>query len=75
MKTLNGIDLKSITDPCYAEMLHGGCRALSVKSELCRSWKCPFYKPQGCKEWIRVEDKQGINIVPPEEYVRYRRTK
>lgn len=75
MITLNSIDLKKTTDPCYAEMVHDGCRALSEKSKYCRSWKCPFYKPEGCKEWVRVEDKQGINIVPPEEYVRYRRTR
>lgn len=73
MITLHSIDLRYIKDPCFAEMAGKGCRALSVKSEYCRSQKCPFYKPQGCKDWVRVEDKRGISVVPPEEYVRYRR--
>ncbi len=75
MITLHSIDLKYVHDPCYAEMTGGACRALSEKMEYCRSERCPFYKPKGCKEWIRVEDRNGTNIVPPEEYYKYRRTK
>lgn len=67
MITLHSIDLKNVNEPCYAEMQGGGCRALLVKHQECRTWKCPFYKPQLCKEWVRIEDKQGVNLVPPEE--------
>jgi hypothetical protein len=41
---------------------------LRKKDEHCGTAKCPFYKPQGCKEWIRVEDEHGKNLVPPEEW-------
>ena len=75
MITLHSIDLQYIHEPCCSEMANDGCRAMTDKSEFCRSSRCPFYKPQGCKDWIRVEDRQGISVVPPEEYYRYRRTK
>lgn len=75
MITLHSIDLKYVGDPCYAEMQGGGCRALSAKNNNCRTWRCPFYKPKLCKEWVRIEDRQGVNLVPPEEYLKYRRTK
>lgn len=29
---------------------------------------CPFYKPEDCKEWVRIEDEEGIYLIPPEEY-------
>lgn len=75
MITFHSIDLRYINEPCFAEMSGNGCRALSARSEHCRSQKCPFYKPKGCKDWIRIEDKSGINVVPYEEYLRYRRGK
>lgn len=74
MITLHSLDLKYVRDKCYGEM-RGNCRVLSVKSEKCRTPGCPFYKPEGCREWIRVEDRQGCNLVPPEEYEKYRRVK
>jgi len=30
--------------------------------------KCPFYKPKGCEDWIRVERDGQVWLVPPEEY-------
>ena len=68
MITKNSIDLKSTYDNCYAESLKGTCKILISKSKHCRTHRCPFYKPQGAKEWIRVEDKKGVYLVPPEEY-------
>lgn len=75
MITRNSIDLKSTHDNCHAESLKGTCKILISKSRYCRTHKCPFYKPEGAKEWIRVKDKDGINLIPPEEYEFYRRKK
>ena len=75
MITLHSIDLKYVNDPCFAAFnVRGtnGCRVLREMSKTC-NFKCPFYKPQGCKDWIRVEEGHDISIVPPEEYLKYRR--
>jgi hypothetical protein len=68
MITKNSIDLRFETAPCFALGFRGMCGALSVKNENCGTVKCPFYKPIGCKDWIRVEDCQGVHLVPPEEW-------
>lgn len=68
MITLHSIDLTKIDEPCFALTVTKACRALSKQSKECGTYKCPFYKPAICKNWVRVEDRQGINLVPPEEY-------
>lgn len=74
MITLNSIDLKLIDDPCFGEIAGKRCAILSkVTTKDCRTYKCPFYKPKECREWVRVEDRDGINLVPEEEYHRRRR--
>ena len=55
------IDLKEITDKCYADKA-GMCDCLADPNGIC-DYTCPFYKPVGCKDWIRVEDY----IFAPEE--------
>lgn len=75
MITLHSIDLKYTIDPCFAAIGNrqtSGCRLLHQMPKAC-NYKCPFYKPKDCREWIRVEDKNGCNLVPPEEYEKYRR--
>ena len=73
MITLHSIDLAYTKDKCFGESLKGICRILTIKSDVCRTPKCPFYKPESCKDWVRVEDKRGTYIVPIEEYKDYRR--
>lgn len=76
MITLHSIDLKTTTEPCFAEIGRSNnknCRLLYKMGKDCGSYKCPFYKPRDCKDWVRVEDRLGVSIVPPEEYYRYRR--
>lgn len=74
MITLHSIDLRYIKDPChFTTPRYGGCKLLTTDHKQCGTYKCPFYKPQGCKDWIRVEDRQGVSLVPAEEYYRYRR--
>lgn len=58
------IDLDECFEPCDMAVL-GGCDALHVLAEECDS-RCPWYKPQGCGDWVRV----GNIIYPPEEYER-----
>ena len=74
MITLHSINAKSIDEPCFAKLRNGGCRALAVISDNCGR-DCPFYKPTGCKDWVRIEDKMGVNFIPPEEYRDYYRRK
>ena len=66
MKTPHSINLMSVKERCFA-MDEGICDAMTIKQKHCGTWKCPFYKPEGCKEWIRLEDEYGINLIPPEE--------
>ena len=69
MITAHSIDLKHTDEPCFAKTRFGGCKLLVIMAKQC-GYECPFYKPDGCKDWIRVEDKQGINLIPPEEFAK-----
>ena len=69
MITLHSIDLKRTDEPCFAKSRYGNCTLLVIQAEKC-CYKCPFYKPDGCKDWIRVEDYQGANLIPPEEFAK-----
>lgn len=72
MRTKHSIDLKLTTDRCFAAR-DGACGIKLFNSRICNSFCCPFYKPEGCKDWIRVEESNDITIVPPEEYFEIRR--
>lgn len=72
MITLHSIDLAHVHEKCFAEGYKGVCKLLTVKSDVCRTSKCPFYKPDECKDWVRVEDKQGVSLIPFEEYISLR---
>lgn len=67
MITLHSVDLTMTTEPCFALTYDGDCRVLIMPHRNCCTYKCPFYKPDGCKDWVRIEDRQGINLIPPEE--------
>lgn len=75
MKTNNSIDLTQCHAPCALSFKQNGnsCSLLTRYGKECGSAECPFYKPKGCKDWIRTEDDDGINIIPPEEYYASRR--
>ena len=69
MITANSIDLTEIKDNCFAAFeKEEGCSCLTAPYEECTAKACPFYKPDGMKDWIRVEDKDGVNLLPPEEF-------
>lgn len=75
MKTHNSLDLMQCDAPCAMSFKQNGvaCGLLTRYGKECGSAECPFYKPRGCKDWIRVEDEDGIIIIPPEEYYAARR--
>ncbi len=68
MKTKNSIRLEETRQICESFSLVVECAALTEADKNCGSYRCPFYKPNGCKDWIRIEDKDGYNLIPPEEY-------
>lgn len=67
MITEHSINLCGIREKCFGETYDGGCLILSEQQEGCGTEKCPFYKPSLCKSWVRIEDRQGIWLIPPEE--------
>lgn len=73
MKTKNSIRLEETRQICCAYSITVNCSALTIADEQCGSYRCPFYKPQGCKDWVRIEDEDGCNLIPPEEYYDARR--
>lgn len=61
------IDLKEMYDRCFAREA-GDCTILK-DIEICGNG-CPFYKPYGCKDWVRVKQSNGEMLYTPEEYER-----
>lgn len=71
MKTKNSIDLKGVNDPCIGMGWQGSCLLLNRMEPGCGSYRCNFYKPEGCESWTRIEDKNGVNLIPPEDWKGY----
>ena len=68
MVTKHSINLKYIEEPCFAMIgKKSGCRVMMKAHEKCGTYRCPFYKPKDCKEWIRIDDRTGVNLIPPED--------
>ena len=61
------IDVKEMCDRCFAKEA-GDCTILN-DIEICGN-SCPFYKPIGCKDWVRVKQGDGVMLYAPEEYER-----
>lgn len=73
MITKNSINLKITEAKCFAMIgrpADGACNILSAIHEKCGNYRCPFFKPEGCKDWIRSGGRRGTVLVPPEEYYR-----
>ena len=68
MLTKHSLNLKQIDSPCFAFIgKTGGCRVMATTSEDCGTYKCPFYKPKDCRDWVRIDGGDGANIIPPED--------
>lgn len=68
MKTKHSVSLLRGSDEPCDSLYPKGCRILTQVNKDCGSCACPFYKPKNCGDWIRVEDEEGIALIPPEEY-------
>lgn len=68
MITTHSIDLKQINEQCFAAIgRKNGCRVLSRTDDKCGTYRCPFYKPKDCRDWVRIDDRMGVNLIPPED--------
>ena len=68
MRTPNSINLLMPHGECWG-LLRNTCTVMrKLDKKTCGTYECPYYKPEDCEDWIRVEDKQGVNLIPPEEY-------
>ena len=62
------VKINDLDERCFAE-LKSGCGVLSRNDYKC-SPQCPFYKPRGCEDWVRIVKGEEIWLIPPEEYER-----
>lgn len=55
---------------CVSKNVNGNeCDAMeSFRAIDCGTYKCPFYKPIGCKDWVKIENEGGVELYTPEEY-------
>ena len=75
MRTAHSINLKLTNDKCFGNRMGGPCAIMVVPHKDCGTWRCPMYKPQGCKDWVRVEEGNDVTLIPPEEYACARKEK
>lgn len=59
------LNITEAKEPCFAQ-LKMGCKILTTDCE--GKAECPFYKPKGCEDWIRIEHNGQVWVVTPEEY-------
>ena len=61
------LDITDSKEKCFAKW-QGGCSIrVDYHPQICFP-KCPFYKPQGCEDWVRREVRKKIWLIPPDEY-------
>lgn len=56
---------------CNHKSCFGDCTLLKAKDEHCGTYQCPFYKPRGCKDWVRLEQDGIVKMHQPDE-IEYR---
>lgn len=54
-------------EKCYA-LLQGQCVVLEVTN----CTECPFYKPVGCEDWVRLDIEGLPYLLSPEDYEEWR---
>lgn len=65
-RTTDMIEISNTKDPCFA-MARRVCMVVKEEFQEECGVNCPFYKPAGCEDWVRIE-RNGIWLIPPEEY-------
>lgn len=53
---------------CYGKGDTFPCKVMDEPDIHCGTFRCPFYKPADLKDWIRRDEKDGVVLIPPEEY-------
>ena len=53
---------------CYGKGDTFPCKVMDEPDIHCGTFRCPFYKPADLKDWIRRDVKDGVVLIPPEEY-------
>lgn len=51
---------------CFGK-LYGDCSVLIERHSNCGTYYCPFYKPKDCEDWIRIDKRNYVLMLPPEE--------
>lgn len=51
---------------CFAKM-RNGCSALKGQHPMCGTYRCCFYKPDGCADWIRLDTRNMVRLFMPED--------
>lgn len=52
---------------CFAKSV-AGCRIVSGEpSKYCGTYLCKWYKPKDCKDWVRLDTDNMVQLYPPEE--------
>lgn len=58
------VEISKCKEPCFADR-QGVCAVLTTD---CDGTHCGFYKPAGCKDWIKLEHNGQVWLLAPEEY-------
>lgn len=56
---------------CYGKTPFG-CDVMEEEHEKCGTFACPFYKPDGCQDWVRLDRGDVICLFSPDETERVR---
>ena len=56
---------------CFSK-LSDGCACLNGINKGCGTYRCKFYKPTECKDWVRLDTKYMVRLYAPEELGEYR---
>lgn len=52
---------------CFARQ-HNACKVMCELHPRCGTYYCPFYKPVGCEEWLRIDKSTFVRMYTPDEF-------
>lgn len=62
------VKYESTQGKCFGRGMAFPCKVMDEVDEHCGTFLCPFYKPAELKDWVRRDEKDGVVLIPPEEY-------
>lgn len=51
---------------CFADTRYS-CGLLLECEDGCGTYECKFYKPKGCRDWVRIDTEEVVQMYAPEE--------